>query len=773
LRTLLFITSSSSTTTTMADEQQQEETPIEGAIVSWSGITATLIVSVAQTAAFYIFFLYQRSKEKKKNDFSLYEPRQYGRKHRSPAPFADNWITHAWSVSQDVLRDSVGLDTFMYLRFLRLGARISAIGVFFSIVLIPVYATGDNRGNSTIEFNQLTLARVDQGSNRLWATVVFWWFFIYFILFEFWNEWKMFVEHRRRFMAHGDPDSNKDSRYAIRVEQLPEPNQTDLTLTAHFEELYPLQVRQANVFLEVEPLQKAIAERQEAIQQVEKATAFTIAKPEKPRPQSKIGSKVPCQGEKVDTIEHFSAENTRLNTDIDSMRGGILSEQEIAESVDMEDAAIAEAPADEEDGPTYTTSNTGMVIFTSLHAKQSAMEGDYKDIKVLPAADPGCILWENVAVPYKRQRLATLLAACVWTVGIVFWAIPVAFVVAIANLDSILKSLELPEIDPNTAAYGLISGLLPVIALAVLMAVLYLAIVAAGSKWIRYKSAPEVDAYTLFWHMLFQFANLWLILIGGSFFNQVDALIEDPTSIVDIIADALPGASVFFVNMIIVKGLGNFGLELSMLPQYGTTLIMSLLTPEAQRTQRMLDEGKKPPEILWGDKIPHHVFVFLVMIMYQPIVPLMEVFALMYFGGTYLVWKHQCLHVYAQSSEGGGVTTWQSLFGFLMTCLYMGEVVFIAYMGIKEAPGPAACGFVPLVVTILFHIYIHRKIIMPNKSLSLDVAADVDKNDGELERLEGKSIEDKVYGQPALKGSQDEREPMPYRRAPGTNGDES
>mmetsp|Transcript_33398 Transcript_33398/g.80843 ORF Transcript_33398/g.80843 Transcript_33398/m.80843 type:complete len:263 (-) Transcript_33398:177-965(-) len=216
--------------------------------------------------------------------------------------------------------------------------------------------------------------------------------------------------------------------------------------------------------------------------------------------------------------------------------------------------------------------------------------------------------------------------------------------------------------------------------------------------------------------------------------------------------------------MLIVKGLGSFGLELSMLPAYGLTFVMSLLAPEAQRTQRMLDAAKTPPEIKWGQKVPHSVFVFLVMILYMPIVPLMEVFAFVYFAGSFIVWKHQCLHVYSQAADGGGVTTWQGLFGFLMVCLYMGEAVFIAYMGIKEAPGPAACGFVPLVLTIIFHKYINRKIVDNIGNLALDVAAEIDKENGELEPLEGTSVDDKVFGQPALKLKNEEREPMPYRR---------
>jgi hypothetical protein len=120
-----------------------------------------------------------------------------------------------------------------------------------------------------------------------------------------------------------------------------------------------------------------------------------------------------------------------------------------------------------------------------------------------------------------------------------------------------------------------------------------------------------------------------------------------------------------------------------MLPTYGVTMILNLINPEAARTQRMLDDAKKPPSIIWGQQIPRMVFVLLVAIVYMPIVPVMEWFAVVYFAGNYVVWKHQCLHVYAQEFEGGGDATWQKLFGFLMGCLYMGEIVFIGYMGIK------------------------------------------------------------------------------------------
>jgi calcium permeable stress-gated cation channel len=137
--------------------------------------------------------------------------------------------------------------------------------------------------------------------------------------------------------------------------------------------------------------------------------------------------------------------------------------------------------------------------------------------------------------------------------------------------------------------------------------------------------------------------------------------------------------------------------------------------------------------------------------------------------------KHQCLHVYAQEYEGGGSATWQQVFGFLMSSLYIGEFIFIAYMGIKEAPIQSGLGFVPLIVTCYFHRILYRTYIAPIQNLSLEVAADVDIRDGELSKDtpddgDGTTIDQSsLYRQPALDTEQDERGPMPYRRNPVTS----
>ncbi len=109
------------------------------------------------------------------------------------------------------------------------------------------------------------------------------------------------------------------------------------------------------------------------------------------------------------------------------------------------------------------------------------------------------------------------------------------------------------------------------------------------------------------------------IVIGGSAFNQFDKLINDPQSIGNILAAAMPAQSSFFINMTIVESFPKFGLELSQIVEYAIRAVMNLLFPIAARTQRALDTGSKPIAIQWGKKLPPMIFIFLVSMVYMTV----------------------------------------------------------------------------------------------------------------------------------------------------------
>ena len=507
------------------------------------------------------------------------------------------------------------------------------------------------------------------------------------------TEWKEYAKRRYEFMAKGDADTDKEYKYAVLVENVPLEYRSNQKLREYLERLFPNQIRQVCVLQKTNQLNKLIQERQQNIETLEKAVAFTRAKPFKPAPQMKAGVTgifSTCKGgEQVDTIPYCQSEIDRLNSEIDKERARLhdisdkLHEQELSSSNRSFNPLQSFKGAVKEDGQ---PASTAFVTFTSLRAKQPAIQcelsGKVDNMDCQSAPIPNTIIWENILVPQASQMYYTVIAACLLSVGVLFWAIPVTFVTGLANLNSLLDSFGLPTLNESTFYYGIISGILPVVFLQLLMIVVYNAIEAFGKSFIRKKSMSEVDAYTFFWHQLYQFANLWLILIGGSIFNQLSELIENPGSVIKLIASALPGASFFFLNMIIMGSFFGVSMELSQFVPWIVNVIKGKLLPEPMQTQRMLDTNTKPPTIAWGRTLPSIVFIFLVTLIYMPIVPLMEVFALVYFGAWYLVYRHNCLHLYVQVNEGGGLI-FETFSTFFMACLYTAELVVFAYLGIK------------------------------------------------------------------------------------------
>ena len=479
-------------------------------VVGWSPVWVTLLVSLAQGVVFYIIFLFLRKKEMKAKSLEIYEKRHLTRSHRSPPAWGKKgevavnggcfgWIRPVLSIPNDELLRCVGLDSYMYLRFLRLGFRVTVFGACLGCgLLVPIYVTGNAKGPSTEQFNSVTMTNLEKGSIRLWAPALSWLLFVAFVLREIWTEWEHYAVRRSEFLAKGDIDTAPDFRYAVLVENVPKALRSNEALFEYFERLFPEKVRQVSLCMNTSDLDKLIAERKKCVLAYEKADAFRNAKPNKPIPMVKINAKAGCcGGTKVNAIEHYREEITRLNKEIDAKRESLWTK--------------ADSSNEEKEG----MSTSAFVTFVSLRAKQTAIQcelsGKVDNMETFAAPEPNGVIWANVPVSINMQRYSQKIVSIMWSVGVCFWALPVSFVTSIANLNGILTSVGLKPWNESSFHYGLIAGLLPVVLFQLLMMLLYKGIGMSAAKIIKKKSWPEVDSYTFYWHMLYQFANLWLI----------------------------------------------------------------------------------------------------------------------------------------------------------------------------------------------------------------------------------------------------------------------
>ena len=102
-----------------------------------------------------------------------------------------SWMWKVYRIPDTAILEQCGLDALCFLRVLQFGFKISCVGIFNSVWLIPMYATASSAEETQDiqdPIEELTTAHVPDGSRRLIGTVVSAYIlsfaFMYFLLQE-------------------------------------------------------------------------------------------------------------------------------------------------------------------------------------------------------------------------------------------------------------------------------------------------------------------------------------------------------------------------------------------------------------------------------------------------------------------------------------------------------------------------------------------------------------------------------------------------------------
>jgi hypothetical protein len=124
---------------------------------------------------------------------------------------------------------------------------------------------------------------------------------------------------------------------------------------------------------------------------------------------------------------------------------------------------------------------SAFITYTSLAAAHLAAQKNLPDKKHIPfkmsrtlSPKPAEIIWSNMRISFP-ERLGRFAATTGFvTVMIIFWAIPVAFVGSISNINYLTDKVHFLRfiLDIPPVLLGVVTGLLPSIMLSILMALL-------------------------------------------------------------------------------------------------------------------------------------------------------------------------------------------------------------------------------------------------------------------------------------------------------------
>ena len=223
------------------------------------------------------------------------------------------WIPGVIRASWSTVRSTGGLDSYMFLRYVRLCFRITFTSALWGMIILwPVYASGDG-GAAGWYF--LSMANITQGSERLWAPAIFLWLQTLYVLFLMNQEYEHYLECRVDFLARGDGMvTSQQHMYSLIVERIPHELRSDRALYDYFHRLFPRKVYSTAVVLNLPDLERESQKRKRVLRRLEKSMVSLDVRGRRPR--HVVGRKrLRCCG--IETAPIFSSLGGRRESSID------------------------------------------------------------------------------------------------------------------------------------------------------------------------------------------------------------------------------------------------------------------------------------------------------------------------------------------------------------------------------------------------------------------------------------------------------------------------
>ncbi|RXG49930.1 hypothetical protein VDGE_00624 [Verticillium dahliae] len=694
-------------------QSQGEARDSSAETASLSGMVSTFVpVIITATVLFTIFLILRRSKRR------FYAPRTYlgslREQERTPAlpNGLFNWIGAFWKIPDVVALQSQSLDAYLFLRFLRICATICLVGLLMTWpVLFPVNATG---GGGQKELNILSMSNIDitksSNKNRLYAHAFIGALFYGFVMYTIFRECIFYINLRQAFLLSPTYVKRISSRTVLftsvpaayleegKLRKLFSDSVKNLWIAGTTKELDDLVEERDKAAMKLEgaevKLIKAVnKERLKAIKNgasADKPAPSNDAEPgqvaarwipQKSRPTHRLG-KFGLYGKKVDSIDWARAELQRLIPQVDTAQAEYR-----AGNYAKNGAVFVEF---------YTQSDAQAAFQVLTHHHALHMSPRYIGIT------PGEVIWKSLSIPWWQKVVRRYAVTAFITVLILFWAIPVAGVAMISQVDTLKKVSFLTWLDkiPNIIL-GLVGGLLPSVAMAILMALVPI-IMRLCAKIAGEPSASRVELFTQNAYFCFQLIQVFLITtISSSAVAAAQQIVDDPSSVFDILSEALPRSSQFYVSYFIVQGLG---IAASVISQVVGFIIFTLVYRFLTSTPRsMYNKWAQLSAISWGSVMPVYTNIAVISIAYAVIAPIMLFWSTVGIGCFYMAYRYNILFVTDTNIDTRGLIYPRAL--KQLTCgVYLAEICMIGMFSVKKAPGPVVIAVVLLVLTILGHI---------------------------------------------------------------------
>ncbi|KAF9571768.1 hypothetical protein EC968_000214 [Mortierella alpina] len=652
--------------------------------------TALLFDSLIALVVFVAFCIVRHWSKK------IYQPRTYlvTEDIRSPElpPGIFSWITASFKVKDTELLQKVGLDAYMYLRFLRMNAMFFAGCTLLAIpILIPINFVNGNEKDSLPSMS-IGNIKVNEGW-RLWFHLVLTYIFCGAALFLLWREMLEYTRRRHSYLL-SEKHARMPQSTTILVTGIPKGLNSEAALFDIFNR-FPGGV--AKIWLNMQPkdLLKLCKERDYVVTKLEMAeynfvrSAYrkrkkndsNLAEPR--RPMGRISS-IPFRGSKVDLINYYTDILCHLNQVIDQAQQSALLEPLNSAFIQFHNQFAAHS-----------------AVQTVVHPVPFRMTPMFAEISPLD------VVWENMNLGTLAKKGRHTIVVIAATALVLLLTAPTITISSFANIDKLIEWVPFLSFLRNTEPWliGIVQGILPPLLLIGMMNLLPI-VLTAMAQYEGHERHTAVMLSVMSRYFLFLVVNVLLIsTLSGNFIDttkEVVKMIEENKFSLNYITDRmsknLPSVSTFFITYVLLQSFTGPVLELL---QIGPLLLNFLFVRIFNKSPRQIwDVQGRLDAANYGIIFPPAILIFCIGMLYATVAPLILPFVTLYFILYYFVFRHQFLYVYHQPIETGGLAFPKAI-NQAYTGIFIAEITLFGYFLLRVGNSQAIAQVVLMFILIL------------------------------------------------------------------------
>lgn len=532
-----------------------------------------------------------------------------------------NWLGAFWKIPDVYALQHQSLDAYLFLRFLRICTTVTFVSMIFTwVVLFPVNATGSN-GMSQLERISYANINVETESNRFFAHALVAWVVYGFIMYMVTRECIFYINLRQAFLLTPQYSKRLSSRTVL-FTAVPD----DFLNEARLRQIFSTDaVKHVWIAGQTKDLDELVEERDKVAMKLEKGEIKLLRTVNKERIKAakKSGEPLDATPEPQDAEHGTIADRWITNKMRPSHRLGPLGL--IGKKVDTIEWGRSElhklVPQTEAAQAEYLAGNFKKLhsVFITFHSQSDAQAAfqvvaHHHALHMSPryiGVTPDDVIWKNLDIPWwqriVRRYVVYFMIACL----IIFWAIPVGIVGIIAQVNTLKKLPGLTWIDQiPQVILGVISGLLPSVALAILMSLVPV-FMRMFARLAGEVSLARVELFTQNAYFCFQLIQVFLIrTMADAASTALIQIIGAPDMVFSILGESLPTSSNFYISYFIVQGLT---IAVGVLTQVVGCIIFNLLYKFLAGTPRAkYNKWTSLSAISWGSTVPVYTTIAVI-----------------------------------------------------------------------------------------------------------------------------------------------------------------